>query len=677
MSTDRAVPSVRAGSGWLWVALLSVAASVARTVVDGQDLNFDLVTYHYYLGYSAFFDRSSLDFLPASFQGYQSPLPYALLYWLDSIGTPAVINACIHATVHALNLVVLFFLSEFLIAGTGLARNRVALFSLWLVGAIAPVYWHLVGTSFADLLTGVLVLSGLWLITGGLSGRSGSKEIFWPALIAGAACAGAAAGMRMHNAIYVVALLCALAALELPGKGQKGRAFGALVLSAAVGWLACFAPWAWRLYREFGNPVFPFFNGTFRSPDFPDANLPLTSFVPDSLVGLVTLPFRIATHADWVYVEGRLPDVRPALLVVCVLGLGLIRGYRRIFAGPVDDSAFSFARRFVMAFFLFGVSLWLATSCNARYGVALFLLAGPVCVALLYRMLPMRYVLLAVAATVAWQAAVQQAFFGLPRWVSAPWGAQYFDWDLPESMLREPALYLSFGAQTASSVVPRVHPESRHANLVGQYPLAFDQLGSQRVRRMIDAPDRPIFGLFDFYYTQQSDPASRSIKSYFAQHLHIWGLDFTDAPCNQVALKPASGWDWLNRMARIGYRGRPPELIVCELRTGAAMDRERALLGLRAFQAKLAPLAVACPRFFAKPLSIVRHEGSWIVMSLASFEHRFEFYDNGKFYLQQLRPPYVGLALGAVTPNAFLPEEINCAAWFARLEEVSAEASRH
>src|ERR1044071_2254910 len=100
----------------LLIALVvSVGASVARTLVGGQDLNFDLQVYHYYLGYSAFVDRFALDYLPAGFQGYQSPVPYALLYWLDSVGTAPVVNASIHAAIHALNLVLLYLLAELLV----------------------------------------------------------------------------------------------------------------------------------------------------------------------------------------------------------------------------------------------------------------------------------------------------------------------------------------------------------------------------------------------------------------------------------------------------------------------------------------------------------------------------------------------------------------------------------
>jgi len=96
----------------LLVALVGVAASVARTLAGGQDLNFDLITYHYYLGFSAFSDRLGLDYLAAGPASYQSPLPYALLYLLDSAGVPPIANAALHAGLHGLNLWLLFLLAK-------------------------------------------------------------------------------------------------------------------------------------------------------------------------------------------------------------------------------------------------------------------------------------------------------------------------------------------------------------------------------------------------------------------------------------------------------------------------------------------------------------------------------------------------------------------------------------
>jgi len=659
------------------VALLSIVASVARTLVGGQDFNFDLVAYHYYLGYSAFVDRLTLDFLPAGYQGYQSPLPYALLYLLDSHGVPPVVNAALHACIHALNLVALFLLVRLLLRGGENAHRRAAWFAFWLLGAAAPVYWRLVGTSFADLATSAPVLAGLWLIARSLPERAGAGSLALPALALGAAFAGAAAGMRIHNAIYVVALACSLAILHFPNPRTKGLALGVFSLGAAGGWLVCFAPWAWRIARQFGNPVFPFWNGVFHSPDFPAANLPLTGFVPESLADLLTLPFRIGTLADWVYIEIPLPDVRPGLLVLAILACGLVWAYRRIAGGPVQQGASPQAARLIITFFFAAAILWLATSAHGRYGVALFLLGGPVCGVLLQRVLPMRFTLLVIAAVVLWQALLQQIFFNLYRPDPGPWSARYFDWDMPDRMRREAAVYLGFHYKTASSLAPQAHPESRHVNLVGQYSPGVDGPGNSRIRQIIDASGKRIYGVFDFNYTQQPDPASESIKFYFKQHLHLWGLDFKDQPCTLIALKPASGgWDRLNRAAAIKFRGRPPAFMLCELQPSSSSDRAKALLEYQQFQRKLSPLAATCPQFFGKPLSFVRGHDTWEVMSFASFEVRLEFQDQGEFQLRQNRPPYVEVALGAVTRDSIIPREPDCNKWFSALRQMSAQAAR-
>ena len=629
----------------LLIALLSIGASVVRTVVGGQDLNFDLQTYHYYLGYSAFVDRFTLDFLPAGFQGYQSPVPYMLLYWLDSVGTPPFINASIHAAIHALNLILLFLLAQLLVGANATGRDRVTVVAFWLLGAIAPAYWHLVGTSYADLLGSAPVLAGLWLIARGK-------------IAVGAALVGIAIGLRVHNAIYAAGLLCALALAQFPSHQKRLRALGVFCAAVFAGWLVCFAPWAQRVYREFGNPLFPFYNGVFRSPDFPATNLPLTSFVPDNLHDWITLPFRIATDEHWVYVEGRVPDVRPALLTVCLAAGGLLWLFRR--AG--NDSV-SRERRLILTFFAVSAVLWLVTSSNGRYGIALFLLGGPVCGFLLYRLLPFRYVLATIAAVLAWQALLQGMFFRESRVVSTPWASRYFDWNLADRYKREPATFLSFGLQTGSTLAPRVHPASSHVNLVGQYTPSIDSAGSDRIRRIIALPHRRIYGVFDFEHALTDAPGAGSMKTYFRDHLRLWGLDFSNEPCDAV---PQWQGSQLKRVAGLTVHAIPPSFIVCELRSSAREDQERAVADFTSLAGKLERFGATCPQYFDKPLSYIRVYQRWMVSRLVSFEWRLDVQDDGAIYLHQFKPPRPVLQIGRVTPEGILATEPDCRKWVAR-----------
>jgi hypothetical protein len=629
------------------VVLVGVAASVARTVGGGQDLNYDLITYHYYLGFSAFSDRLPLDFLAAGAAGYQSPLPYALLYFLDSAGVAPVVNAALHACIHALSLALLFLLTRVLVRGTALENSRAAWVAFWLLGAVAPIYWQLVGTSFADALTGVLLLGALWLAAEALpeTQRRGSLKI----LALGACLAGVALAARVHNAIFVAALGSALLLVRFPDPRTWLRFVAVFAGASAGAWLLCFAPWSWRLLREFGSPIFPLFNGLFASPDYPAVNLHLVSFVPQTLTDALLLPFRMATYQEWRFGEKPFGDVRPALLVASAAACLLALIYRKV-AGKTRAKEPSRARRLVLLFFLIGSLLWLVTSSNSRYGMVLLLLAGPVCAVLLSGVLPFRYVLLIVGAAVLWQAVQQQMYFTQYRWASGPWAERYFDWQVPGALTAQPAVYLGFGYKGASSLAPRVHPASRHAGLVAQYSIGLDHPGARRIREMIDAPAGPIYGVFDYYYTQQSDPAAKSMKTYFAEHLRLWGLEFTGQACSPVGLRPVAGV----------FRGQPPQFILCELRGAPAGEREAMLGRYRRFEKMLAPLALACPRVLGGAVSIVRVHGQWQVTSFASAEYRLEFDDDGAFNLQLLRPPYSTIVLGRVVDGAIALRDPGC-----------------
>jgi hypothetical protein len=654
------------------IVLVSVVTSVARTLVGGQDLNFDLQTYHYYLGYSAFVDRFALDYLAASFQGYQSPVPYVLLYWLDSVGTPPFINASIHAAIHALNLILLFLLAQSLVGTNATGRDRVTVVAFWLLGAVAPTYWHLVGTSYADLLTSVPMLAGLWLTARAMPSSGPLSTSALGMIAVGAALTGAAAGLRMHNAIYVAGLLCALALAQFSSPRDRVRSLGVFCPAAFAGWLLCFAPWAQRLYREFGNPLFPFYNAVFRSADFPAANLPLTNFVPDNLLDLVTLPFRMASYAYWVYVEARLPDVRPGLLVVCLAACALLWLFRRGLLR--DDGRSAPERHLILVFFAASGLLWLATSSNGRYGIALFLLGGPVCGVMLSRLLPFRYVLAAIAAVLVWQGLLQGMLFREFRVASTPWASRYFDWNLPDRYKSEPATFLAFGLQTGSTLAPRVHPASSHVNLVGQYTSVIDGPGSDRIRRVIAMPHRRLYGVFDFDYTQTGEPGAESIKTYFRDHLRLWGLDFTDGSCDAVSLPMGTErLAWIKRAAGFVVHAIPPSFLVCELRSITPGEHERALAEFRSFATGLERFGAACPRYFEQPLSYTRVYQRWVVSKPASLEWRLDVEDEGAIYLKQSKPPGAVLPLGRVTREAMVATEPDCRKWFSRLAELAAQ----
>jgi hypothetical protein len=154
-------------------------------------------------------------------------------------------------------------------------------------------------------------------------------------------------------------------------------------------------------------------------------------------------------------------------------------------------------------------------------------------------------------------------------------------------------------------------------------------------------------------------------------------LDFSDEKCELISLRPSSAkWAWINRIAGLQVSHAPPTLILCELRPSSLADQKRALQEFRGFTRKLEHFGAACPQYFAKPLTYTRVYRRWIVSSFASFEVTLELEDEGAFYLQQMRPPYVALKLGGVTRDSIVAAEPDCRKWFSRLSEESAQVSR-
>ena len=78
---------------------------------------------------------------------------------------------------------------------------------------------------------------------------------------------GIAAAFKLTNSLYFIAAFGAYLIYSLLEKrGLRG------LLALAVGCILAFLLldgwWAWRLYKAFGNPLFPYYNNFFHSADF-------------------------------------------------------------------------------------------------------------------------------------------------------------------------------------------------------------------------------------------------------------------------------------------------------------------------------------------------------------------------------------------------------------------------
>lgn len=483
---ERLLPaSVPAWRGLAYAA--SMVFAVAWTLALGKDVHWDALNYHLYLGFSALNDRFALDFFGAGTPSYINPYAYVPLYLMTLAGWPALWIAVTLAAFHALVFWLTFEIA--LAAGVRDARFALPQFAMLavLIAATNPVLLQGLGSTMVDIPTGVLVLGG-WL---GVVHTVRDGRVAW--VVLAGALLGIAAALKLSNAVFAIAAVPALA--FMPG-GIADRARGILGfgVACALAFAALALPWSWQLWREFGNPFFPFLNQWFASPDFTSEPLRYERFMPSGWLSYFTRPFEMLSASTSVHTEPRAPDLRYVALIAALLVLvasPLLRRPQGASRSAEDPAAVDGASRRTLLALLTGFAvawfLWLSISGNSRYFLPMAFVAS-VALALVLQRLHALWPSTTISAILL-MFAVQAIQFALGTDWKRDGGAWEGPWlrvEIPERLRSEPFLYLSAGFMSGSAFVPYLHPQSGIINIGGFNVIGPGHPGGERAQALID-----------------------------------------------------------------------------------------------------------------------------------------------------------------------------------------------
>ena len=573
-------------SPWL-VFGLPAAICALWTLHAGKDVNWDLLNYHFYLPYELLGSRVRQDFFAASAQSYLNPLGYLPFYLMVTHGWHSVVVSVVLAAAHSVNIGLLYLIARRLFAH--LPPREHAEFSVLAaaLGAATGVYWMTVGGSFLDPLLVPPMLAGLLLLL-----REG------PATARGAALAGAlfgiAAALKYSNAIY------ALAALPLAIAARGGIAY---LVGAAAALAVLAGPWLVLMLREFGNPVFPLFNGWFRSPDALQFNMINERFAVRDPMALLTFPFDMATLDPRIYAENFAPDLRLAALVLTLPGVAVLAARHSARAATLLRGPGARA----LAFFGAALLLWVLSSANGRYGLIVLLLAGIWLARFVELLLPTRAARVTLALLLMIQVAIG-VVASPPRWfVSAEWSGRWLPYEVPEPALREPALYLTVEILPMAVIAPFLHPASSFVNVRGQHSLPTD---SPRLHELLERHRGRVRTHGRFLEHADGRPKEAQVRAYDSRLLRF-GLRVDPADCFAIPWRPDDG-DLLSRVANRLAGGRkssePLSVVSCGLRgttrDPADIERERQISAL------FDRIENACARLFRGQKAVTEPLGS-------------------------------------------------------------------
>ena len=476
---------------------IAYAALAAGCVIfalwAGKDINWDQRNYHFYAGLSAVHSRLEQDFMAASVQGYLQPYAYVPFYLLVANGLPDKSIVLLLALMVVPALWACWELGGRLAAGspTEIKFSPAAAWSSAGLAALAPLFLTQIGTSFADATTAVLVLWALVAICMAFEIRS------YLLIVCSALLMAAASALKLTNVFW--ACFAIILVSFIPGeRRQRAKSCGLYAFCGLFGFIAFMYPWGSKLYDEFKNPVPPFFNTYFASPDFPSWTSRHERFVSTSLPDALAMPIRMLLPERNIYTESIAPDARFLFLFLALLAILLIAVVKSIrrrqlrsvsFRGNCSDlqtpTRHATARLTAFSiYFLVCWTFWVFTSGNGRYLMPVALLAGPLLVGLVWQVSHWRWRTYALLAVLLTQVSVL-VLGSESRWGQAPWSGKWFDVDIPKQLLEKPALYLSMDTQTNSFLAGLVHPRSGFVNVSGQLPLVPGHPGWNRLESLL------------------------------------------------------------------------------------------------------------------------------------------------------------------------------------------------
>jgi hypothetical protein len=382
------------------LALVTVAglASVAR----GQDANWDLQNYHYYNPWAwwngRIFDR---DIAAAQLQTFHNPLfdlPFfAMVQW----GWPPRVIAFALAT--PTGVAAFFFAKLLSVLFDDLpTRSRgLAVACAFGIGMTSAMGVATLGTTMNEWPVVALVMASLWLIV-----KSVASMNVVPAVFAGTAglLMGIAAGGKLTAATFAVALCIAITLRKPRPEGWRGTIRESAIFGAgiAAGASLTIGVWTYELWTHFQSPVFPYFNDWIKSPWWDPISVIGRPYGPHTLLGWLAFPFQLSGSDKGFVAEVPYRDLRIPVACGLAIAAGLmwtLLRHRR--TESVASPAVIASWRVIGVFVVVSFVIWTAQHSIYRYIVALDLLAGPIIVGLLYRLLPARLVAIAaVSATV-------------------------------------------------------------------------------------------------------------------------------------------------------------------------------------------------------------------------------------------------------------------------------------
>lgn len=468
----------------------------------GPDNNWDLRNYHLYNAFAFLHNKLGTDFAPAGFQSYFNPL-FDIPYYFAINHLPPRLLGFFMGVIHGLNFVLVLAICRKLLFWLPDADRYRTPILLALAGCLTGNFLSELGNTMGDNTTALFCLASILITLHAIPTLSArSVHAVWTLAAAGV-LAGMAAGLKLTNAPYAVAICLGLLTLpvSIAMRVQGAFAFGVGVLAGLAG-TAGF--WFYTMWQTFGNPFFPQFGNLFPNPLASAGGVTDTSWLPKSLLQQLLWPFIISADAKK---AGQIP-IRQVIWAIAYLLLILLA--IQVLVAKIRKSATrSLApnARFLIVVMVLGFILWMKIFSIYRYLIPMDLLAPLMIYLLFTQLLPYPRA----KATASWAIAIATLLVllgGFKTWGHEGWSDKPFHVDVPA--LADPAHTTVLTTEDDPPwgwLVMAFPPNVAFAQVNGNFPKgpAF----SSKIEGMIASRNGPVYTLIQGSYDVYPERAAR------------------------------------------------------------------------------------------------------------------------------------------------------------------------
>lgn len=574
-------------SGWekLLVGVSGVLFVLVWSLSNGRDLNWDFLNYHLYAGFTSLNDRLSQDYFPANVQSYLLGYAYVPLYLAIRAGWETWLVQSMLGLLSVPTILAAWYMARRVLTGdtAEVAAWRIAMV---LAAVSSPLFLMEIGTSFVDGWTSAFVLASLLLAIPGTGSAS------WRVALVSGALAGAACALKMTNTAMVagigfVWLLCS------QGGWRKSLALAtAFGVGAAACFLLVYGYWGWKLYMRFGNPFFPMLaNETFRAPEYLPVSVVLDRFRPLGFWEFVLRPLYMMDPVANVYTEARAPDTRYVAALLLAAGFAVQRLLRHLDRDRPLEALLLWC----------GITwvLWLVTSGNGRYSVALALGSGIAALALAERLWHARSAhIFAIKAMCLALLGLQVLSMSLTvfRWDGRHDESQRYFAPEPDVALKEqPHVIVNLDFQSISWLAPFVHPDSVLVSPAGQYTFSPSSPAGAKLTQILQS-GMPVVLSYKATTTSRAPLESQRLPERLSPYQRLYGVDVLPGNCRKVLMDRTEGLVY-GRM-RVEHDSEVQNLlVVCPMKYNGALSK-RTQAEFSEHDALFDKVEKACPALF-------------------------------------------------------------------------------